>query len=79
MTRNLPIVCFLAFMVSGPGLAQELHPLVAQQGYADLVLINGKIASMDDRSIVPNTPGHIYQAMAITVDNQKKRHLSSGG
>ena len=52
-------------MISGIGLAQQLPPLVAQQGYADLVLINGKIASMDDRSIVPNTPGHIFEAMAI--------------
>ncbi len=65
MTRNFPIVGLLAFMVSGLGLAQELHPLVAKQGYADRVLINGKIVTMDDRSIVPNTTGHIVEAMAI--------------
>ena len=65
MTRTFTLVGLLAFMVSGPGLAQELHPLVAQQGYADRVLINGKIVTMDDRSIVPNTPGHIVEAMAI--------------
>ena len=65
MTRKLFILYLLTFMVCGVGLAQQLPPLVAQQGYADLVLINGKIVSMDDRSIVPNTPGNIYQAMAI--------------
>ncbi len=47
------------------GLSQQLPELVAQQGYADMILTNGKIVSMDDRSITPNTPGNIYQAMAI--------------
>ncbi len=31
----------------------QLHPLVAAQGYADSVLINGKIVTMDDWSTVP--------------------------
>ncbi len=65
MTRKFPIVCLLALMVSGLGLAQELDPLVAQQGYADKVLINGKIVTMDERRYVPDLPGHIYEAMAI--------------
>jgi len=65
MTRKFPIVCLLAFMVSGLGLAQELHPLIAQQGYADMVLVNGKIVTMDERRYVPDVPGHIYEAMAI--------------
>ncbi|MBI2820838.1 MAG: amidohydrolase family protein [Acidobacteria bacterium] len=39
--------------------------MVAEQGYADLLLVNGKIATMDDRGTVPETPGHIFQAMAI--------------
>jgi predicted amidohydrolase YtcJ len=34
-------------------------------GYADTLLVNGKIVSMDDRSSVPNTTGQIYEAMAI--------------
>jgi len=34
-------------------LAQQLPPLVAEQGYADLVLFNGKIVTMDDRSYTP--------------------------
>ncbi len=45
--------------------SQSLHPLVAEQGYADLILFNGKVVSMDDRTIVPNTPGNIYEAMAV--------------
>ena len=65
MTRKIFILSLLTFMVSGVGLAQQLPPLVAQQGYADLVLINGKIVTMDDRSITPDSPGTIVQAMAI--------------
>jgi len=55
----------LVGVFSGVGWAQSRPALVDQMGYADLVLINGKIVSMDDRSITPETPGNIYQAMAI--------------
>jgi len=48
-----------------PLRGQSLHPLVAEHGYADLVLFNGKVVSMDDRTIVPDTPGTIYEAMAV--------------
>ena len=44
---------------------QQLPPLVAEQGYADLVLVNGKIVTMDDRSYTPNSPGNIVEAMAV--------------
>lgn len=57
--------CLLVLLIPGLGIGQELPPLVAQQGYADLVLVNGKIVSMDDWGTVPNSPGNIYQAMAI--------------
>ena len=43
----------------------QLHPLVAEQGYADSILVNGKIVTMDDWSTVPNTPGTIVESMAI--------------
>jgi len=43
----------------------QLHPLVAEQGYADSILINGKIVTMDDWSTVPDSPGTIVEAMAI--------------
>ena len=46
-------------------LAQQLPPLVAEQGYADLVLVNGKIVTMDDRSYTPDSPGNIVEAMAV--------------
>ena len=58
-------ICLLVLLYPTAGLAQQLPPLVAQQGYADSVLINGKIVSMDDWGTVPNTPGNIYEAMAI--------------
>lgn len=60
-------ICTMA-LVCAAGIAiraQSLHPLVAKMGYADLILVNGKVASMDDRSTTPDTPGHFYQAMAI--------------
>ncbi|MCH6570585.1 MAG: amidohydrolase family protein [Acidobacteria bacterium] len=49
----------------GAALGQQLPPLVAEQGYADLVLVNGKIVTMDDRSYTPNSPGNIVEAMAV--------------
>ena len=57
-------ICILLFLCQGSGFSQ-LTDLDAQYGYADTLLVNGKIVSRDDRSSVPNTPGHIYQAMAI--------------
>ncbi len=55
----------LTVAVSQLGFSQQIPDLVAEHGYADVLLVNGKIVSMDDRSIVPDTPGNIYQAMAI--------------
>jgi len=49
----------------GTALGQQLPPLVAEHGYADLVLVNGKIVTMDDRSYTPNSPGNIVEAMAV--------------
>jgi hypothetical protein len=46
-------------------LSQQLPDLVAQQSYADMILKNGKVVSMDDRTITLNTPGNVYQARAI--------------
>jgi hypothetical protein len=45
-------------LLSVSAQAQTLHPLVAAHGYADLILVNGKVVSMDDRTIVPQHPGH---------------------
>src|SRR3972149_421136 len=44
--------------------AQTLPPEVAANGYADMIVVNGKIVSMDDQGYNAN-PGHIYQAMAV--------------
>ena len=56
---------FILFLSGGLALAQQIPDLVAEQGYADRILINGKIVTMDDRSTVPNHPGNIFGAMAI--------------
>ena len=41
-----------------------LPPEVAEHGYADLIVVNGKIVSMDDGGYNTN-PGNVYEAMAI--------------
>lgn len=66
MKRNF----FSALLVIGLlsislGLSQSRSALVDEAGYADTLLVNGKIVSMDDRSAVPDTPGHVFEAMAI--------------
>jgi hypothetical protein len=58
-------ILILGLLAPGVGVSQQLPPLVAQQGYADSILVNGKIVTLDDRSDVPNTPGTIVEAMAI--------------
>jgi len=63
--KRLLTLFVLGLLMHGFGLSQQIPDLVAQHGYADMVLINGKIVTMDDWSIVPNTPGHIFQSMAI--------------
>ncbi|MDA2934678.1 amidohydrolase family protein [Acidobacteria bacterium AH-259-D05] len=63
--RRLLAVCFLVCFFQMLAFSQQLPPLVAEQGYADTIVVNGKIVTMDDRSSVPNTPGHIVDAMAI--------------
>ncbi|MBI4443511.1 MAG: amidohydrolase family protein [Acidobacteria bacterium] len=46
-------------------LAQvTVPPEVEQHGFADLVIVNGKIVSMDDRGL-NNNVGNVYQAMAV--------------
>jgi hypothetical protein len=55
----------LGLLLPAPVLSQDYTALVEDMGYADTILVNGKIVSMDDRSIVPNTPGNIFEAMAI--------------
>ncbi|MCH8820646.1 MAG: hypothetical protein IIB03_10060, partial [Acidobacteria bacterium] len=63
--KRLLILFVLGLLMPGFGLSQQIPKLVAQHGYADMVLSNGKIVTMDDWSIVPNTPGHIFESMAI--------------
>ena len=68
MSLNLKILFLptLFFILStGFGFSQAVPDLVDQMGYADSILVNGKIVTMDDRSIVPDSPGNIVQAMAI--------------
>jgi predicted amidohydrolase YtcJ len=58
-------LCALGLLVQGVGFSQQVPELVAEHGYADMVLTNGKIVTMDDWSTTPDTPGNIHQSMAI--------------
>ena len=62
--KRLLSISFIFLFCHGLGFSQ-IPDLVGQYGYADTLLIHGKVVSMDDRSSVPHTPGHIYQAMAV--------------
>ncbi len=64
MQRFLTL-CALGLLVQGVGFSQQVPELVAEHGYADMVLTNGKIVTMDDWSTTPDTPGNIHQSMAI--------------
>lgn len=65
-TRLLSGLTLLALLATGGrAWSQNLPPLIAEGAYPELILVNGKIVSMDDRSSNPDTPGHVYQAMAI--------------
>ncbi|MBI4442392.1 MAG: amidohydrolase family protein [Acidobacteria bacterium] len=53
------------FVVALPVQSQVgLPPEVARHGFADTIVINGKVVSMDDAGLNEN-PGNIYEAMAI--------------
>ena len=63
-----PLLLALIVTFNLPARAQgNLPPEVAKHGYADMVVFNGKIVSMDDVSSNEN-PGNIYQAMAVKGD-----------
>ncbi|MBI2822614.1 MAG: hypothetical protein HYX74_10345, partial [Acidobacteria bacterium] len=62
--RATILVLILSF-TAVPGAAQSRPAVVDAMGYADAIVVNGKFVSMDDRSTVPDTPGHIFEAMAI--------------
>ena len=63
MSRFLTWV--LVVLMSQGFAFSQIPELVADQGYADMILVNGKIVTMDDWSIVPDTPGTIVEAMAV--------------
>ena len=62
LSRAILTVGFLAFSVLQAQNA--LPPEVARYGTPDMILVNGKIVSMDESGVNTN-PGHIYEAMAL--------------
>ncbi len=69
MRRTAWGVGSLMFLLALPLLwaQQSLPPEVEENGFADLIAINGKIVSMDDPGVNTNI-GTVYEAMAVKRD-----------
>ncbi len=65
MSRRLFSILLVTVFCFGIAVSQQIPQLVARQGYADLIVLSGKIVTMDDRSIVPNSQGNVVEAMAV--------------
>ena len=65
MNPKYVVLVLIGWLCVNTGLSQEVSQLVGRHGYADLILTNGNIVTMDDRSNLPSTPGHLHQAMAV--------------
>ena len=58
----------------GPILAQRPPDVVAAQGYADMILVNGKIAAMDDRIALRGYQiGNLLSQDRAETDHKDKR------
>ena len=67
MKRRMVSVLLLSFILvplNSPWAQTSLPTEVAKFGYADMVLLNGKIVSMDDHGVNTNV-GNTYEAMAV--------------
>ena len=64
------------FLIQVSDSFAQVAPEVAQQGYADTIFIDGKVVSMDDRSISTDV-GNIYQAIAVKGDRIMKLGTTS--
>ena len=65
------VVPILLLFTISMSFAQQIPPEVAQHGYAQTIFINGKIISMDDKSISTEV-GNVYQALAVQGDRIAK-------
>jgi predicted amidohydrolase YtcJ len=81
---TIPLLGAALVFAAGPAFAQQLPEIVARRGYADSILVNAKIVSMEDATI-SSEPGRIYQAMAVKGDaimklgtNDEVRALAGG-
>ncbi len=65
MIKKIFLLGVFAAMFAALSAAQgQIPPEVLEHGYADMVLLNGKIVTMDDRTTTTN-PGRIFEAMAV--------------
>ena len=68
-TSGIAFMIVLAVLWTSPLLRGQsvLPPEVVEHGYADTILVNGKVVSMDDAGL-NDSPGHIYEAIAVKRD-----------
>lgn len=64
-SRTLLLIVVVGLLFSGSAQSQVRPALLDEQGYADIIVVNGKIVTMDDRSTVPDSTGRIVEAMAV--------------
>ena len=68
ITLMLSIAVLLVFSLPHQLPAQNaLPPEVAEHGYADMIVLNGKVVSMDDAGL-NESPGNVYEAIATKKD-----------
>ena len=65
-SRLIPIAVFALAPVWSEAQGQ-LPPEVARHGYADMIVVNGKVITVDDGGLNQN-PGSIHEAMAVKND-----------
>lgn len=69
--RRTSLLAVVVLLASVTVAGQQIPPEVARRGYADSILVNGKIVSMEDGTI-SSEPGRTYQALAIKGDTIMK-------
>ncbi len=73
---NLVLCLSVLLLFQATNLSAQLAPEVAQMGYADTILVNGKVVSLDDTSKSADV-GNIYQGIAIKGDRTMKLGTSA--
>ena len=64
MIRNFTFTVLISFFLLNQSFAQTQYPEKVLH-FADTIVVNGNIVSMDNKEMLSDDPGSVYQAMAI--------------